>query len=55
MKTQDKYRLVWGTRINKWVLVTKEDRDWKSAVTISEFIKLGSEKSKEKYLSPSLV
>ena len=46
---------VFGTKDKKWHLVGPEDRDYDTGISQKEFKKIGKEKAKKKYLSPSLV
>lgn len=46
---------VYGTKDKKWHLVGQEDRDYKQGISQKEFKKLGKQKAKKKYLSPSFV
>ena len=44
------YKWAYGTRIGKWYLIDKNDRDWDCGITNDEFKRLGSESAKQKYL-----
>jgi len=42
---------VYGTRNKKWVLVSKDDRDYKVGISQEHMKKIGRTKAKKEYLS----
>lgn len=54
-KSSNEKRWVYGTRIEKWVLVDHTDRDFSQGITQEEMLKIGQEAAKIKYLSPSIL
>lgn len=50
-KTMSERKWVYGTRNKKWVLVSKDDRDYKVGISQERIKKIGRTKAKKEYLS----
>ena len=46
---------VYGTRNHKWVLVGKDDRDYRYGITQDEMKKIGKRKAIKKYLGACII
>ncbi len=51
----EKKKWVYGTRDEKWHLVSKEDRDYEHGISQEEFRRIGEEEARQKYLSPAII
>ena len=48
-------RMAWGTQTQRWHVVGPTDRDYETAITPKEFVRLGPARAKDQYLNPHRV